>query len=88
MEKQKKEEAISSGEVFTPVIIHEDVCKGCGLCVVACPKNLIRVCTIEVNRKGYHPARFEDPGEECISCTQCALMCPDVAIEIFRRMDE
>jgi len=88
MKKEKKEEETCSGGIFIPVRIHQDLCKGCGLCVTACPKNLIRICMIEVNRKGYHPARFEDPKGECLYCAQCAVMCPDVAIEIFRQTKE
>jgi len=88
MKKEKAELSVCSGELFIPVRINQDLCKGCGLCVAACPKNLIRLCTLEVNKKGYHPARFEDPNGMCIYCAQCAVMCPDVAIEIFRQLEE
>jgi len=88
MKKGKTEEKTFSGEIFIPVRINRDLCKGCGLCVMVCPKSLVRICTNEVNKKGYHPARFEDPKNECIYCSQCAVMCPDVAIEIFRQVEE
>ena len=69
---------------FVPVRIDEELCKGCGLCVEACPRKLIRISRSSINKKGYHPARFEDPDQSCIYCTQCALVCPEVAIEIVR----
>ncbi|MBU4037944.1 MAG: 4Fe-4S binding protein, partial [Proteobacteria bacterium] len=32
-----------------------DKCKGCGLCVDVCPKNVLEIST-DVNEKGYFPA--------------------------------
>ena len=67
--------------------IDRNRCKGCGLCIMACPKNGIRMSE-ELNVKGYHPAEYtEDETSEdrqCTGCALCAVMCPDVAIEVFR----
>ena len=35
----------------------EDVCKGCGLCVLACPKKILEISKTRLNRKGHAPAR-------------------------------
>ena len=37
----------------------------------------------DLNLKGYFVAAFDD-GKECNACRNCALMCPDVAIEVSR----
>jgi len=50
--------------------------------VFHCPKQLI-VVSESFNKKGHHPAEFRDSGE-CTACTVCAVMCPDVAIEVFK----
>ena len=63
------------------VTINEIVCKGCGLCVRACPKNVLALSKTKLNAKGYHPAEVADP-ENCIGCASCARTCPDVAIQI------
>lgn len=63
------------------VTINEIVCKGCGLCVRACPKNVLALSRTKLNAKGYHPAEVADP-EGCIGCASCARTCPDVAIRI------
>lgn len=57
-------------------------CKGCGLCVAVCPKNVLEIST-EVNAKGYYPAYQARP-LDCIYCTTCCIMCPDVAIRITK----
>ncbi len=61
-------------------LVDKDRCKGCGLCVAVCPKNVLEIGT-EVNVKGYFPAYQARP-EDCIFCAICATMCPDVAITI------
>lgn len=64
------------------IIINTEQCKGCKLCVVSCPRQLIRLSE-EFNLGGYHPAEFNDNGE-CNSCGLCYQMCPDVAIEVWK----
>lgn len=61
-------------------MIDTDGCKGCGLCVNVCPKNVLEISN-DVNAKGYFPAYQARP-EDCIFCAICCTMCPDVAITI------
>lgn len=60
--------------------IDRDRCKGCGLCITVCPKNVLEISP-DVNAKGYFPA-FQARPDDCIHCTMCCIMCPDVAITI------
>ena len=61
----------------------EERCKGCGLCVNACPKDLLRLSNTRLNQKGYTPVELTDP-EACIGCASCAMMCPDCVITVER----
>ena len=60
---------------------NEDNCKGCGLCVDACPKGLLQLSKVRINKKGHHPAEISDQAA-CVGCASCALMCPDCIITI------
>jgi 2-oxoglutarate ferredoxin oxidoreductase subunit delta len=60
--------------------IDENLCKGCGLCVSVCPKNVLEIST-QITAKGYFPAYQARP-QDCIVCAICCTMCPDVAISI------
>lgn len=66
--------------------IDRDRCKGCGLCITVCPKNVLEIST-DVNTKGYFPVYQARP-KDCIHCTVCCIMCPDVAISITETADE
>ena len=65
------------------VTINEVYCKGCGLCIEACPQKE-PVLADRLTRKGYHPA--EPANERCTGCANCALVCPDAAITVVRRV--
>ena len=56
-------------------------CKGCGLCVEACPKKILKLDTENLNEKGYSPAAMTDI-TKCIACAFCARMCPDCVITV------
>ncbi len=56
-------------------LINRDWCKGCGICVAFCPKNVL-----ELNKD---EKAFAARPEDCICCKQCELRCPDLAIEIL-----
>jgi 2-oxoglutarate ferredoxin oxidoreductase subunit delta len=57
-------------------------CKGCNLCVVACPTNVLTLAR-EVNGKGYNYAYMANP-DACTGCANCGLVCPDSVIDVYR----
>ena len=59
------------------VEIQIDHCKGCGLCVAACPTSSLKMGKA-LNKLGYHPAEFLD-GTGCTSCGVCFYACPEPA---------
>ncbi len=67
---------------FTPLAIRADRCKGCELCVAACPHQALALDTSVVNPLGYHPVRFVD-AVACTSCAICARVCPDVVFTVY-----
>ena len=65
------------------IIIDEDRCKGCELCITACPPGVIGLAH-HFNAKGYRPAALLDPEHKCTGCALCAAMCPDACITVYR----
>lgn len=64
--------------------VHIDIetCKGCELCIEACPQDSLALSK-EINEKGYHYAvQIED---NCTGCINCALVCPDAVITVYRQ---
>ena len=63
-------------------IVDTERCKGCNLCVVACPLNVLALTTKEVNHKGYNFAH-EVLADTCTGCASCAPVCPDGCITVM-----
>ena len=63
------------------ITINAELCKGCGLCIDACPKKIIDASKGVINKKGYVPVRVTDQAA-CIACAFCALVCPDCVIKV------
>jgi len=63
------------------VIINREMCKGCLLCVRACPVKALEADT-EFNSSGSYPSKFVH-AEKCIACGNCYEVCPDVCMEIY-----
>ena len=66
------------------VVISEEECKGCGLCVTACPPRVI-VLSEGLNGRGYHPAAYTGSG--CTGCGICFFACPEpgaITVYTFR----
>ncbi len=64
------------------VKINIEKCKGCQLCTLVCPKEIIKLSN-KINSKGYQYIEITDP-EKCIACGMCALICPDVVLEVWK----
>jgi 2-oxoglutarate ferredoxin oxidoreductase subunit delta len=64
------------------VVVDTEGCKGCGLCVEACPEGVLAL-HMEVNSRGYHFSYMENP-EACIGCSNCGVVCPDTCLTIYR----
>lgn len=62
--------------------LYTDLCKGCGLCIVKCPKK----CLSWSNEVGiYQTPAVKPVQEECIACGMCELVCPDSAIRVQKK---
>ncbi|MCL2799015.1 MAG: 4Fe-4S binding protein [Endomicrobia bacterium] len=62
--------------------INAEKCKGCSLCLKACPKQCISFSE-QFNKAGYRWATLEKE-DACIGCGFCYLVCPDVCIEVYK----
>ena len=68
--------------IMSHIKFHIERCKGCELCVNACPVKNIEMSD-KFNARGEHFARLINP-EKCNKCGLCFRMCPDLVIEIER----
>ena len=69
---------------FEPLEIAIERCKGCQLCIGACPKHVLELDASLVNGLGHHPIRLTDAAA-CTSCALCARICPDAVFTIYAR---
>ncbi len=63
--------------------IKSELCKGCELCVNACPKSLLSIDGDSINSIGYNTACIKEQ-DKCTGCAMCARMCPEAIITVTR----
>ena len=64
------------------IVVDRERCKCCGVCTANCPVQVVAL-TKEVNGKGYPMAYMALPAA-CTGCTNCATVCPDSVITVYR----
>ena len=67
------EPAKDGGEPIPEIVVKVSWCKGCGLCVEYCNRDVLVM-------EGVLPKVVA--AEKCTSCLQCEMICPDFAIEV------
>lgn len=65
------------------IVADTERCKGCALCVTACPKGAIAMAK-KVNINGYNYVEMVDT-DACTGCASCAIVCPDACITVYRK---
>jgi len=63
------------------VVIGVEACKGCELCIPACPPQVLVMTTAEVNARGF---RFPRLAPGCTGCRACLDVCPDFCFEVLK----
>ena len=63
-------------------VIESKYCKGCGLCISACPTGALLFRDAPSNRWGVEVA--VDSPDHCIGCGRCEMICPDFAVFAYK----
>jgi 2-oxoglutarate ferredoxin oxidoreductase subunit delta len=62
------------------VTIDTAVCKGCEICIAACPPRVL-VMSTEVNETGFRYPRLL---AGCTACRACLQVCPDFCFQVWK----
>lgn len=63
------------------LVIDVESCKGCDLCIDACPPRVLVMTTSTLNTRGYrYPVLL--PG--CTGCRACSQICPDFVFAVYK----
>ena len=63
------------------LVIDTEACKGCELCIDACPPRVLVMTETVNNTRGY---RYPELLAGCIACQACTAICPDFVFQVYR----
>ncbi len=86
-DNRKVFKVIPMAKIKGAIVVNTDRCKGCQLCIVACPKDVIALAQKKVNVHGYPYVEAARP-DDCIGCASCGIVCPDGCITVYRKKME
>ncbi len=77
----KNTSAVKERKVKGKVVIDIQKCKGCELCITTCKEQALSLSD-SINIRGYRYAIANN--DACTGCVNCALVCPDAVITVYR----
>jgi 2-oxoglutarate ferredoxin oxidoreductase subunit delta len=63
------------------VKIDVESCKGCELCIPACPPGVLSMTADRFNQRGY---RYPELVAGCTACRACLQVCPDFVFQVWK----
>jgi 2-oxoglutarate ferredoxin oxidoreductase subunit delta len=63
------------------VVIDVEACKGCDLCIDACPPGVLSMTVHARNERGY---RYPELQPGCTACQACSQVCPDFVFQVWK----
>jgi 2-oxoglutarate ferredoxin oxidoreductase subunit delta len=63
------------------VVIDVEACKGCRLCIDACPPGVLVMTEHRSNSRGY---RYPLLLAGCTGCKACSQICPDFVFQVYK----
>lgn len=66
--------------VLRKIVVSEELCKGCGICIALCPLKVL-VKSDKLSPRGVYPP-VSTGGNKCTGCRMCEYYCPDFAVYV------
>ena len=63
------------------LVIDVEACKGCDLCIDACPPRVLVMTDTDRNERGY---RYPQLLPGCTGCKACSQICPDFVFQVYK----
>ena len=73
------------GKMRGAIVVNIEACKGCQLCVAACPAKILALAPAKVNHKGYPYVEMTD-WEKCTGCASYHRISQTRGVELHRKI--